>query len=265
MSTGFQTMWGVSDRRPFTILLVALIALTWVALWVWGQSLYGRFLNHDELGQIELLHHHGNGHIMLIFVFLAGWTLMTIAMMLPTTLPLVTLFQTITSNRSDRTRLVILLIIGYLSIWILFGVIAHIGIYGLHMATWQSSWLESNIWVFGAAIFLLAGLYQFTPLKYYCLEKCRSPLSFVTQYWSGSHERVQAFRLGVYHGIFCVGCCWSLMLLMFVMGAWNIGWMLALGTVMAVEKNMPWGRRFSTPLGVVLLAWGLILVARELM
>ncbi len=258
-------MWGVSNRRPFTILLIALIILTWVALWVWGQSPYGRFLSHDQFGQIELSHHHGNGHLALLLVFIAGWTLMTIAMMLPTTLPLVTLFQTITSNRSDHTRLVTLLIIGYLSTWVLFGFIAHIGVYGLHTALGQSAWAESNIWVLGAALVLLAGLYQFTPFKYYCLDKCRSPLSFITQHWNGKHARLEALRLGIHHGIFCIGCCWSLMLLMFVIGAGNIGWMMALGTVMAIEKNMPWGRRFSAPLGVVLLGWGLLLVARELL
>jgi predicted metal-binding membrane protein len=229
MSTSFQTIWGVSDRRPFTIILVALIILTWVVLWVWWQSPYGRFLYHGELGQIELFHQHGNEHLMLLLFFVVGWILMTIAMMLPTTLPLVTLFQTITSNRSDHTRLVIFLIIGYLSIWTLFGVIAHICVWGLRKAVMQSAWLEDNFWVLGATPILLAGFYQFTPLKYYCLEKCRSPLSFITQYWSGSHEWLQAFRLGVHHGIFCIGCCWSSMLLMFVIGAVNIGWMLALG------------------------------------
>ncbi len=66
--------------------------------------------------------------------------------------------------------------------------------------------------------------------------------------------------LGIHHGLFCVGCCWTLMLLMFAVGVGNFGWMLTLGAVMAIEKNMPWGRRLSAPLGVVLLAWGLALL-----
>ena len=106
---------------------------------------------------------------------------------------------------------------------------------------------------------MLAGLYQFTPLKYACLDKCRSPLGFITEHWHGSHERIHAFRLGVRHGLFCIGCCWSLMLLMFAVGVGNLGWMLVLGALMAIEKNLPWGRRFSAPLGVVLLCWGLSL------
>lgn len=251
-------MWTVHDRRPFITLLAALVILTWLILWVWGQSPYGRFLSHEGLGEVDAF--LNRKHIFLILVFVLGWTLMTVAMMLPTSLPLITLFHTITSRRSDHMVLVALLIAGYLIIWVLFGFVAHIGDLGLHETVEHNAWLGTNTWILGAAPILLAGIYQFTPLKYYCLDKCRSPFSFITEYWHGSRERVQAFQLGVYHGIFCIGCCWALMLLMFAVGAGNVGWMLALGTVMAVEKNMPWGKRFSTPLGVVLLGWGLILV-----
>jgi predicted metal-binding membrane protein len=82
-------------------------------------------------------------------------------------------------------------------------------------------------------------------------------MSFITEHWRGRHEAAQAFALGLHHGLFCLGCCWLLMLLMFVVGMGSLGWMLALGTVMAVEKNFPWGRRLSTPLGVTLLGAGL--------
>jgi predicted metal-binding membrane protein len=84
-------------------------------------------------------------------------------------------------------------------------------------------------------------------------------LSFLTEYWRGNQERTQAFRLGMRHGLFCIGCCWSLMLLMFAVGVGNVGWMLILGAVMAIEKNLPWGRRISAPLGVGLVCWGLVL------
>ncbi len=71
---------------------------------------------------------------------------------------------------------------------------------------------------------------------------------------------MQAFILGIHHGIFCIGCCWALMLLMFAVGTGSIGWMLALGAVMAVEKNMPWGRKMSAPLGVALIGWGVMIL-----
>jgi predicted metal-binding membrane protein len=240
-------------------LFVALVILTWLVLWAWGHSPYGRFLSHEGLGEVEAF--LNRKHVSLILIFVLGWTLMTVAMMLPTSLPLITLFHTITRQRSDRMVLVALLITGYLTIWVLFGFVAHICDWGLHETVEHNVWLGSNTWILGAAPIFLAGIYQFTPLKYYCLDKCRSPFSFITEHWHGSHERMQAFRLGVHHGIFCIGCCWALMLLMFAVGAGNIGWMLALSTVMAVEKNVSWGRRFSAPLGIALLCWGLILVA----
>ena len=120
----------------------------------------------------------------------------------------------------------------------------------------RSPWLEANAWAIGASTLLLAGGFQFSRLKYRCLDKCRAPLSFVMQYWQGRHDRQNAFWLGIHHGFFCVGCCWALMLLMFAVGVGNIAWMLALGALMAVEKNLPWGRKLSGPLGLALLAWG---------
>jgi predicted metal-binding membrane protein len=230
-----------------------LIALAWLTLWLWGQSPYGRLLNHDGLSRADL----GNGLVALVIV--VGWTLMIVAMMLPTSLPLVVVFHRLTRQRQDQTLLVSLLLAGYLSMWLIFGLLVHLGDGLLHVAVQQIAWLGSHAWIVGAGILVLAGLYQFTPLKYACLDKCRTPLSFITEHWRGSHERAQAFRLGVHHGLFCIGCCWSLMLLMFTVGAGNLGWMLLLGALMAIEKNLPWGRRFSAPLGVVLLCWGLAL------
>jgi predicted metal-binding membrane protein len=101
----------------------------------------------------------------------------------------------------------------------------------------------------------MAGAFQFSRLKYACLDKCRTPFSFVNQHWRGIAVRRQSFRIGLHHGLFCVGCCWAIMLLMFVVGTGSVGWMLALGAVMAVEKNVSWGRKLSTPLGFFLLGW----------
>jgi predicted metal-binding membrane protein len=157
--------------------------------------------------------------------------------------------------------LVALLIVGYIGIWTLFGIVVYFGGWMLQQIVQQSGWLETNAWILGTGIVTLAGLYKSAPLKYKCLEKCRSPLSFVMKHWRGSHERSQALRLGMHHGLFCVGCCWSMMLVMFVVGAGNLGWMLVLGAAMAVEKNAPWGRRISAPLGAFLIGCGLILGA----
>ena len=246
----------VDNRRIFTAVLLGLIALAWVALFVWQQSPYGRFLYHEELADIQIgLDGNAIGFAVL---FVSGWTLMTFAMMLPTSLPLIQMFQRMTNDRTNRLQLMSLLIIGYLAVWVGFGVAAHAGDWVLHQAVVeQIAWLGERAWMIGAVILIGAGVYQFTPLKYQCLDKCRSPFSFIAEHWRGDRERFRSLVLGAHHGLFCVGCCWSLMLLMFAVGVGNVGWMLALGAVMAVERNMPWGRRISGPLGVGLIAAGI--------
>jgi predicted metal-binding membrane protein len=247
-------MWASVDaRRPFALFFGGLIGLAWVTLALWGQSPYARYLSHHSLEQVR-----GDGLLMLVFV--AGWLVMLMAMMLPTTWPVVAMFNTLTRARPDGPRLVGLLLLGYLSIWVMFGILIYAGDSVLHVAVDKSAWLAEHAWALGAATLLLAGVYQFTPLKYHCLEKCRSPFSFITSHWRGRNEVGQAFLLGIHHGVFCVGCCWTLMLLMFGVGVGNFGWMLVLAAVMAIEKNVTWGRRLSAPLGVLLLASGLALL-----
>jgi len=176
-------------------------------------------------------------------------------------LPLLQRFERLTSARADRGILVGLLIAGYLLVWAGFGVAAHLLDTALHLMVRQSSWLEVNGWVLGAIVLATAGAFQFTRLKYRCLDQCRTPLGFITRHWRGRRPKWNAFALGAHHGAFCVGCCWAIMLLMFVVGTGNVGYMLALGAVMAVEKNASWGRRLSHPVGFALLGWAAILAA----
>src|SRR5439155_9756290 len=86
-----------------------------------------------------------------------------------------------------------------------------------------------------------------------CLDQCRSPYSFLVQHWQGRLPERDALRLGIHHGLFCLGCCWTLMLLMFAVGGANLGWMLGLGAVMAAERTTSWGRRLTRPLGALLI------------
>jgi predicted metal-binding membrane protein len=240
------------------MVLGALCLLAWLALWVWGQSPYGRYLDHQRLDEM------GRGDAALLLVVAGGWTLMSVAMMLPTSLPLITMFHTVVSRRPDGGRLVALLIVGYLAVWALFGVLVHAADGVLHSLVDQSGWLQAHPWVLAAGTLLAVGLYQFSPLKYVCLERCRTPRSFIMAYWRGHHERRNALRLGLHHGLFCLGCCWAIMLLMFAIGVGNVGWMLALGALMALEKNHPRGRRLSAPLGLVLMAGAALLVLAHL-
>jgi predicted metal-binding membrane protein len=194
--------------------------------------------------------------------FVAGWTLMTVAMMLPASVPLLVLFQRMVRGRATAAWLLGVVICGYLGVWLLVGVALQVVNWGLRAWIARIAWPADAEWIAAGVILTIAGLYQFSSLKHACLEKCRSPLSFLIGRWQGGNPTRQALWLGAEHGLYCVGCCWSLMLLMFVVGAGSIGGMLLLGVVMAVEKNFRWGRRLSAPLGVVLLAGGMgVLVA----
>ena len=156
--------------------------------------------------------------------------------------------------------MLLLLGLGYMAVWGAFGLLAH-PLHAVVLALVDSvPALAWNGWLIAAAIIATAGAFQFSSLKYRCLEKCRTPLSFVIEHWRGVRQARHAFALGAHHGLFCVGCCWALMLLMFALGTGSLGWMLVLAAVMAIEKNVRWGRRLSTPLGIALLSWAVVLV-----
>ena len=239
----------IRHRTLFPGMLAGLCIAAWAALAAWGRSPYASYLDHASLDNGIGL---GSGGL-----YVSGWVLMTVAMMLPTSLPLVRMFDRMVSRRTDHLRLVVLLIAGYLLIWTGFGVIAHAADIGVHALVDRAGWLARREHLVGAATLLGAGAFQFSKLKYRCLEECRSPFFFLNRHWSGSGRAAWAsLRLGVRHGLFCVGCCWALMLLMFALGTGSLAWMLGLGAVMAVEKNASWGRELSGAVGGVLLAAG---------
>jgi len=239
------------ERSAVVIVVGLLAAAAWVALWLSSASGL-HHLNHLSAATVAT--------VRFQFFFVASWTVMTVAMMLPTSLPVIAILHAFASERSDRLLLVALTVLGYLIVWIFFGALELAG-----YLSWQ--WLLASSPQFagsvpaGAPLLLVAGAFQFSSLKHKCLEKCRSPFSFVIEHWQGSRERWQAFRLGIDHGVFCVGCCWALMLLMFAVGAGSLVWMLILALRMAVEKNVRWGRHLSAPVGAALLAWDAILLA----
>ena len=242
---------GAADRlEPWVYgsVLAALVAAAWAGLGLAESAGAGAWLSHAALGEAGAL------WSPRLLGFLAAWTLMSVAMMLPSTFPLVRVFLTITDGSAG---LLALLCAGYLAMWALFGGVALLADAGLHRLVAGSTWLASRPERLPGALLLGAGLFQFSPLKYSCLRQCRSPIGFVIQHWRGGSRALRALRVGALHGVYCVGCCWALMLVMFAVGGAHLGWMLALAVVMFVEKAVAWGRAMTAAVGVVLAGWGL--------
>jgi predicted metal-binding membrane protein len=258
MPVRVRRSFGVSPYDSiFLPILVGLIAVTWATLAIWSASPYSRYVAHDWTNPVLAAYFCAalpvGGIVVPAVLFVVGWVLMTVAMMLPTALPAIAVFSRLVAARADAGRLIAMMVGGYLCVWFGFGVAAHTLEIGVVALARRSLWLTFNGWAIGAGLLFVAGLFQFSRLKYRCLEACRTPLSFVLARWRGRRPIVEALRLGADHGVFCVGCCWAMMLLLFAMGTGSIGWMLALGAAMAVEKNTSWGRRLGRPIGVVFL------------
>jgi predicted metal-binding membrane protein len=260
--------WGVRVSGWFMPIMGGLIGVSWIALFLWEMSPYGRYLNHGRWTEIgfasTICRVLPAGDLLLpVLLYAGGWLLILAAMMLPTILPLLQRFQLMVSGRTERAELVGLLIAGYLLAWVGFGIAAHVLDLTLHAVVLRVAWLSLHGWLLGAGVLLIAGAFQFTRLKYQCLDRCRTPVGFIVKHWRGARPRCEAFLLGLDHGVFCVGCCWALMLLMFVVGTGSVGWMLLLGAVMALEKNAPLGRRLSQLFGGVLIGWATLIVIRN--
>jgi len=208
-------------------------------------------------GAAALVHHDsllaGGGPPLVVAVLasLLAWQVMTAAMMLPSSLPLVGLYARASARAPQRRLAMAAFLGGYALVWSAFGLAAFGADAGLHAAINSSSWLRQHDWWIGGSVLALAGAFQFTSLKDACLDKCRHPGHFLMRYY----ERGPAggFRLGARHGAFCVGCCWALMLVMFAAGVASLVWMALLTAVMIHEKTRPMGARTVPVSGMALL------------
>jgi predicted metal-binding membrane protein len=194
--------------------------------------------------------------------FLLLWVVMMAAMMLPSVAPVASMYLTVLRKRRDGMAAAhaAALVAGYLLVWAGFGVAA----FGISralgkLAPMGMNMAPSRLAVWSAAITLaVAGVYQFTPLKARCLRHCRSPLGFLLHF--GNYpRRLRDVRVGLYHGGYCVGCCWSLMLVLVAVGVMNMAWMVALTAVVFVEKVWRSGEAFGAAVGGALILTGLLL------
>jgi predicted metal-binding membrane protein len=245
----------------FACLFAALVLACWAALWAWSASPYARYLDHPGWRDAASFAAFCRAIAVPASVHALGWVLMIGAMMLPTSYPLLAMFRRVTGHRSDGAWLAALVAIGFVLAWMVFGVLAYLADGAVRAWAAQSAWFVVHGSLVAAFVLAAAGVFQFSALKYRCLEKCRAPFAFIASRWHGRAPAREALRLGLGHGAYCVGCCAPLMLVMFVVGMGSIGWMLALAALMAIEKNVPAGRHVRTPLGIALIGWATYLVA----
>lgn len=240
------------DARPPSSSRVPVIWPWILVIAAWTVALLAAFtkqtflINHNYL----LTQSHLSWPIALV-LFLACWQVMTIAMMLPSIMPLV--YMVVHACRRQRypwaTQAAFL--VGYAVVWTAFALTALLVDTLVHRLVSNWFWLYVHSWLIGAVIFAIAGGFQFSLLKEHCLKHCRSPLSFFMSYYRPGIGA--AWHLGLRHGMFCLGCCWALMLVMFGVGGGSIAWMAVLTGLMMVEKTYPGGQRLSPWLGIALL------------
>jgi predicted metal-binding membrane protein len=188
---------------------------------------------------------------------LAGaWQVMTAAMMLPSSLPMISLYRIAARRAPAWRRSLSLFIVAYFAVWTAFAVAAFVGDLGLHWLVHTWSWLDRHAYLIPAATFGLAAAWQLTPLKDACLRECRHPAAFLQRHYRRGPRA--GLGLGLRHGLFCLGCCGALMLVMFAAGVAHLAWMGAFGLLMVAEKTLPGGDRLARPVGgaLALLAVG---------
>ena len=193
-------------------------------------------------------------YLLLIF---SMWAVMMVAMMLPSALPTILIFHRAVRNDPEvrsPSRRTFAFVAGYILAWCGFSVGATLLQWGLAEAALLSPMMVSASAWLGGAILIVAGVYQWTPLKYACVRQCRSPLAFLAEHWEPGMPR--ALRLGLHHGLYCVGCCWGLMLLLFVGGVMSLLWIAAITAFVLLEKLAPYGALVQRLSGLALVLAG---------
>jgi predicted metal-binding membrane protein len=192
-------------------------------------------------------------------MFVAIWTVMMAAMMLPAAMPMVLIFASAQARRQEYTAVPTwVFIAGYIIVWAVAGILVYVFVQlGSELATMlapeeRSQWAPRAL---GSGL-AAAGVYQFTPIKNVCLSHCRSPLAFVAQHWRAGG--VGALAMGLRHGAYCLGCCWALFAVMGAVGIMSLAWMLLLTLIVFIEKVLTRGPRAEAAIGVALIALGIM-------
>jgi predicted metal-binding membrane protein len=194
-------------------------------------------------------------------VFLAIWVVMMVAMMFPTTAPMILTFARVQAGKRQRGEVFVptwIFVTAYLVVWTAFGALAFVVAVGAEQLGDQLPLVMDNAARIGGAVLILAGLYQVSPLKRVCLTKCRSPMSFILSSWRDG--RGGAFRMGLAHGMYCLGCCWFLFVILFPLGVMNVAAMAVITVLIFAEKSLPVGRRVAQAAAGALVIYGVLVI-----
>jgi predicted metal-binding membrane protein len=243
--------WRRRENLLPGLALMALAAVGWA--YVAHQAASMGSMQSAAMGGMEM------GPIGEATLFLQAWTAMMVAMMVPATLPLILLYLTIARIRLSLMRArtgVVIVLLGYLGVWTLAG----LPVYAYNSLADAAGSLAA-LW--SALLLIIGGVYQLTPLKRICHARCSSPLFFLMHNWrSGA---TGALRLGMLHGVDCLGCCAGLMVGLVALGMMNLAWMLTAALIILAEKTLPNSHRIARPLGVVMVGGGVLLLATSLL
>ena len=238
-------------RGPFIVLLILLPLACWAWVVALARDMYGPMTGASAW---MMTLQWDVRHALLLWLM---WAVMMAGMMLPSATPMLVMFGLAARRRASgaaASREIYALAAGYLAVWALFSVVATAAQYFLSMRLAISPMMTLTSPRAGAALLVVAGIYQITPLKHTCLQRCQSPFGFLMHHWRAGTGG--AVRMGFEHGVYCVGCCWALMLLLFVGGVMNLAVIAGLTAFVAFEKLSPFGAQTARVSGVLLVGLG---------
>ena len=247
--------------------LIVLAALASIAALAWGYMLH-EARGMQQTGVCECLGMAMSGPdtkpwaVAAIAPLFLMWAEMMVAMMIPSAAPMILTFARVNRQRREQERPFVpsgLFLLGYLVVWAAFSFAAALAQWALHGAALLSPMMKSSSPVLGGVLLISAGAFQWTPWKRACLNHCRSPLNFLLGDWR--EGRGGALAMGIRHGAYCTGCCWLLMVLLFVTGVMNMLWVAVITVLVLLEKILPRWMRFGAVTGVAFVAWGAWMIA----
>jgi predicted metal-binding membrane protein len=254
----YQSVAGLvsRDRTIIASCILLVSALAWVYLFHLDRQMSVDAGSDTVMARMGMTIESGWTARDFVFTF-AMWAVMMVGMMAATVAPVLFLFTEMRSGRGDSHPRLSSAIFGggHIAVWIVFSAAAALLQWVLHQGDWLSSGMTITSSRLAGIILIAAGLYQMTPAKRACLTRCQSPLGFLLSNWRDGANG--ALTMGIRHGAFCLGCCWAIMLVLFVVGIMNLAWVAALTAFILLEKFGPAGVRVARVAGVLVICFGM--------